>query len=145
MKLLLIGLLTLITTYNAYAVEFSSCKDNKGQLHFTNLPATSLSSDCSHKNDQYAIMLNEDYANLVYEFEKYKNTAELDEQNNNQLTQIESFINSAKELMNPDIALDQLLETSSKTEDSLPGTFFNVRSKAVESILSEGKRDNPPQ
>ena len=121
-----------------YAIEFYQCIDSEGQSHFTNLPKSTLDSDCRPKNDQYMVMLNQDYQNLENEFLKYETSEEetfdiLD-------VTLDSASKSISELFDADMALEELLENTQDKRNNFATDFFKARTEAVESILSE---ENP--
>lgn len=111
MKILVITSLFLFAT-NIAAIEFYKCTDEKGQVHFSNLSADTLDSNCNPEDDRYALMLQEDYSNLEIEFNKYNSDLTKIENDDESLLQIDSLIHTTKNLMDSDKALDELLENS---------------------------------
>ncbi len=142
MKLLSFTILAL-TSISVHSVEFSSCIDKNGKSHFTNLPDSSLNSNCELKEDRYLTMLNQDYQNLHNEFKKYEpveEEVELEEsfiENLDDLS-INSITNPVKDLLDPDKALEQLIQASEDRDDPFTRAMRS-RSNAVDSIIKQGK------
>lgn len=143
MKIILIPILMFLSI-QSYAVEFYQCIDAKGQPHYSNLPAESLDSNCKQKSDRYDYLLKQDYSNLENEFNNYTESVIDQEQTDDSLLSIDNIIDPIKDILDPDIALEQLLETSTNADENMATEFFNARSKAVESILLEERPGNPP-
>ncbi|GJM06068.1 MAG: hypothetical protein DHS20C09_20640 [marine bacterium B5-7] len=143
MKILFIVLSVLFSS-QSYAVEFYQCIDQKGHKHFTNLSADSLDSNCQPKTDRYSYLLGQDYSNLEHKLENYTQifeTQELErEQTGDSAITSKSFIDPVKDLFDSDKALEQLLEASNKREKNMATEFFDARSNAVESVLSQDMR-----
>jgi len=139
MKLLLI-IIPMILSFSTSAVEFYQCIDDKGQSHFTNLPESSLDSNCGQKADYYTIMLNQDYLNLANEFKKF----EVKEEEFEEIRlSLDSITQPFMDILDPDKALDELVEASLNKRENAATKFFNARSKAVEQILNMAN-PNPP-
>ncbi|MEO1924972.1 MAG: DUF4124 domain-containing protein [Gammaproteobacteria bacterium] len=141
MKLLSFTILILFS-YSSVAVEFYRCIDDKGQAHFTNLPKSSLDSNCAPK-DRYAMMLGQDYSNLENEFKQYE--VKVDESEILEFNDIDSTIDessdktitqSVKDVFDPDKAFDELMSATKDRDDVFTRAMRN-RSKAVESIIEE--------
>jgi len=138
MKVLIITVLMLLSV-KSYSVEFHKCIDKKGQQHYTNLPAQSLDSNCKQKTDRYSYLLNQDYSNLENRLINYTESVEAQEKTDESLLTIDSFIDPLEDLLDPDKALIQLLETSTNKDGNMATEFFNARTNAVESVLSQEK------
>lgn len=138
MKVLIFAVL-LFSSIQIYAVEFHQCIDKKGQQHFTNLPAESLDLYCNQKTDRYSYLINQDYSNLENKLKNYIEPVEAQIQTNDSLITTENFIDPIKDILDSDKALEQLLETSTKTDENMATEFFNARSNAIESVLSQEK------
>jgi len=138
MKLLIIATL-MIFSIPSYAIEFYQCIDKKGLQHFTNLPASSLDSNCKQKTDRYSYLINQDYSNLENKLKNYSESLETQEQFDDALLSIDNFIEPVKSILDPDKALEQLVENATNKDENMATEFFNARSKAIESILSEEK------
>lgn len=138
MKLLVISTL-MIFSIQSYAIEFNLCVDEKGQQHYTNLPAASLDSNCKQKIDRYSYLIEQDYSNLEHRLKNYTEPAEVQGQSDDALLTIENVIDPIKDLLDPDKALKQLLETSTNKDANMATEFFNARSNAIESVLSQEK------
>jgi trehalose-6-phosphate synthase len=143
MKLLIIATLMIFSS-QSYAVEFYQCTDKKGRQHFTNLPASSLDSNCKQKTDRYTYLINQDYSNLENKLKNYSETLETDEQFDDALLSIDNFTDPIKNILDPDKALEQLLDNATNKDENMATEFFNARSKAIESILSEEKSSTQP-
>ncbi len=136
MKLLSFTILMMLS-FSAYAVKFYQCIDDKGQAHFTNLPESSLDSNCEQKTDHFSIMLNQDYLNLANEFNKHK--VKEDESD-----EIDSITQPVKDISDPDKALDELVDTSLNKPENAATKFFKARTKTVEQISNEANPNTPP-
>jgi len=140
MKLLSFILLILFSTLS-FSIEFYKCVDDKGQSHFTNLPKSSLDSNCGQK-DRYAIMFKEDYSNLVNDLKKQE-VNQIEEQEEPLLEEmnddvgklsVDTLTQPFKDILNPDKALDQLLEAT-EDRDDVYTRAMRGRSKGIENIL----------
>lgn len=136
MKLLLITILTFFSI-QIHAVEFYQCTDKKEQQHYTNLPASSLDANCKQKTDRYAYMINQDYSNIENNFKRYTEIDETQEQIDESLLTIDNFTDTVQNILDPDKALEQLVENATNKDENMATEFFNARTKAIESILSE--------
>lgn len=141
MKLLLFTILMMLS-FSTSAVEFYQCIDDKGHPHFTNLPKSSLDSNCSLKTDHFSLMLNQDYLNLANEFKKYEvnKEEELDEI----MLSLDSITQPVMDILDPDKALDELVDASLNKRENAATKLFKARSKAVEQILNEANPNSPP-
>ncbi len=147
MKLLSFTFLTCFSL-SSNAIDFNSCTDASGTTHFTNLPSTSLGLDCKPK-DQYTVMLNQDYLNLDKEYSKYaKENSEVTGDNTQSFeisrTEIspDSVKNKIKDILNPDKALEELMEATEDRDDPYTRAMRS-RSNGIENIINQG-RDNAP-
>ena len=138
MKIILIPILMFLSI-QSYAVEFYQCIDGKGQPHYSNLPAESFDSNCKQKSDRYDYLLKQDYSNLENKFNNYTESVIDQEQTDGSLLTIENFIDPVKDILDPDKALDQLLESSTNRDENMATEFFNARTNAIESVLSQEK------
>lgn len=136
MKLLSFTIL-MFFSLSSNAVEFNSCTDDKGHTHFTNLPKSSLDSNCAPEN-HYTVMLNQDYLNLFNGYKKYV-AAEKEPGN---IVSLESFSQPVKDILDPDKALDMLVDSSLKKDENAAKKFFKARTNAVEQILNEDKQSS---
>jgi hypothetical protein len=143
MKLLLFTIL-LLFSFSTYSVEFSRCIDDKGKVHFTNLPLSSLDTNCAKKEDYYVIMLNQDYENLANEFKKYEEPDEVTD--NIFLDNVDLSVNSltqpVKDILDPDKALKQLMDATEDRDDPFTRAMRG-RSKGLESIMQQDKPSTP--
>lgn len=149
MKLLSFTILTLCSV-SSYAIDFHSCTDNKGQIHYSNLPKSSIGSTCAPK-DQYSAMLNQDYQNLSNEHAKYE---ELDKTDNNSPDESDPFEiskvdispnavkNKVKDIFNPDKALEELMEATEDRDDVFTRAMRG-RSNGIEKVLKQGNSGTP--
>ncbi len=142
MKLLSFTILAL-TSISVHSVEFSSCIDKNGETHFTNLPKTSLNSNCEIKEDRYLTMLNQDYQNLANEFKKYEPAKKVPETIGNRaenlgvsIAPIPKSLEDIKDLMDPDKALEQLMEATEDRNDPYTRAMRG-RSNAIDSIMNQ--------
>ena len=130
----------MIFALPAYSIEFYQCIDSKGQSHYTNLPKNSLDKECRQKDNQYLVMLNQDYQNLENEFLKYETPVE-------DINLIEMSVDTVtkpiSDLLDSDKALDELLENTQEKRKNFATEFFRARTEAVKSILEE-ENPNPP-
>ncbi len=141
MKLLSFTILAL-TSISVHSVEFSSCIDKNGESHFTNLPKSSLNSNCELKEDRYLTMLNQDYQNLHNEFKKYEPVEEdpeiiesLVDNFDVSIAPIPKSVEDIKDLLDPDKALEQLMEATENRDDPYTRAMRG-RSNAVDSIIN---------
>jgi hypothetical protein len=143
MKLLYFTFLSLVSL-SSYSVEFSRCIDDKGQVHFTNMPLSNLDSNCAQKVDHYVTMLNQDYENLANEFKKYEEPDDFID--DIFLEDVDLSINSltqpVKDILDPDKALEQLLESTEDRDDPVTRAFRG-RSEGIERIMDQAKPSNP--
>ncbi|MCZ6803906.1 MAG: DUF4124 domain-containing protein [Proteobacteria bacterium] len=126
MKLLSFTFL-MVLSFTASAIEFYQCTDDKGKLHFTNLPKSSLDSNCGQISDQYSFMLNQDYLNLADEFKKYEVQ---EEEPDAEMLSFDS-LDTLK-------ALEQLMQATEDRDDPFTRAMRG-RSKAVEQLLKQAK------
>jgi hypothetical protein len=148
MKLLSFTILSVIT-FSSYAVEFHSCTDSTGKTHFTNLPKSSLDSNCSQK-DHYSEMFNQDYQNLSIEYAKYGAKIEVDDLDDNSLSIELSKIdispdtvkNKVKDIFDPDKALDELMDTTEDRDDIFTRAMRG-RGDGIQSIMDQGYKEAP--
>lgn len=140
---LLSFIILILYSFTSYAVEFYRCIDDRGQVHFTNLPKSSLESNCTPK-DTYTLMLNQDYQNLANEFKKYEVSA--DEPEDFELGEIDlsvdSMTKSVKDVFDPDKALEQLMQSTEDRDDPFTRAVRG-RSKGIEGIMEQAKPDTP--
>ena len=158
MKLLLFTLSTL-TVFPVQAVDFYRCVDENGIAHFTNLPASSLNSNCEQQNDSFSVMLNEDYQNLSQEHEKYEisnvedstDFGELNDDNaalhmdinrdngadasdEEEMKLFGAIKIPTKNIFDPDVAEEELFSTIEKRDDVITRAIRG-RTKALETII----------
>ena len=138
----LIFVVLMIFPFSTYAVEFHQCIDDKGRSHFTNLSKSSLDSNCRETTDHYSFMLNQDYLRLANELNKVDEIEEEPGSDETMLS-IDSITQPVMDLLDPDKALDELVESSSE-HDNTATKFFKARTKAIEQILNEAKPNTPP-
>ena len=130
---------SILFSAQSYAVEFYQCVDKKGQQHFTNLPAASLDSNCKQRTDRYTYLLEQDYSDLENRLKNYTVPEDIHIQTDDSLLTIDNFLDPVKDLLDPDKALEQLLETSTSKDANMATEFFNARSDAIESVLLQEK------
>ncbi len=142
MKLLSFTILILFSL-SSYAVEFYRCIDDQGIVHFTNLPKSSLDSNCVVK-DRHTVMLNQDYSNLTNEFKKYETVVEetekfkLEEMD----LSVDSMTQSVKDVFDPDKALEELILSTEDRDDPFTRAMRG-RSNAVDDIIKQSKPNTP--
>ncbi len=142
MKLLLIVFLYSYAV-SAHAVEFSQCVDDRGHQHFTTLPAASLDNNCKPKTNYHAYMLNQDYTSLENNLNLYSNIELTEEETSEPLSTVDAIKSKVSDLLDPEQALNELVESVNNRDENAATKFFNARSKAVETILSVDKPANP--
>ena len=141
----------LFLSISSFSVEFHRCVDNNGQKHFTNLPKTSLDSNCSPK-DHYALMLNNDYQNLSVEHEKYEISEEdivLFEEPESVTSKdskpfdlrdvdlsVETVKSKVQDILNPDKALEELMTTTENRDDAFTRAMRG-RAKGIQTIIDQ--------
>ncbi len=147
MKLLSFTIL-MSFSLSSYAVEFNSCTDDKGHTHFTNLPKSSLDSNCAPKN-HYTVMLNQDYLNLSNEYAKYENFIEKEDSSNSEPFELskvdispDRIKNKVKDILDPDKALEELIDATDDRDDAFTNAMRG-RSKGIETIMEQGKSGTP--
>ena len=133
MKILLYLSFILFSTAS-YSIEFYRCTDTYGKIHLTNMPKSSLDSNCRQKTDYHSVFLEEDYSNLAEEYKKYEITKkeEID-------TELEIIAKPISDIIDSDKALEKLLDNANENKDSEATKLFKARTEAVESTLSEDK------
>jgi 3-methyladenine DNA glycosylase/8-oxoguanine DNA glycosylase len=138
---------------SSHAIEFHSCKDDKGLTHYTNLPVSSVGQNCSPK-DRYTVMLNQDYVNLAKEYAKYQQNNQSVNSNNDAETDSKPFElskselspdaikNKVKDIFDPDKALEELMDATEDRDDVFTRAMRG-RSERIESIVNQGKLSSP--
>lgn len=121
---------------SSFAIEFIRCINDNGKVHLTTMPKSSLDANCKQKTDHYSIMLEQDYSKLNNQFTKY-------EEQDDDLV-IGNVNEPVLDGLDPDKALNELLENSDNNRESAASELFKKRSDAVDSILSEEKPVDPP-
>jgi len=145
MKLLSFTILAVFSS-SSIAVEFNSCIDNKGHTHFTNLPKSSIGSNCAPRN-HYTVMLKQDYQNLANEYAKYEKDEKL-ENKSEPFDLIKAEIspdavkNKVKDIFDPDKALDELMEATEDRDDVFTRAMRG-RAEGIEGILNQPNTDTP--
>ncbi|NOG59398.1 MAG: DUF4124 domain-containing protein [Proteobacteria bacterium] len=137
-----------ILSFSLHAVEFHSCTDNNGQTHFTNLPLTSLNSNCTPK-DYYSEILNQDYQNLSNEYAKYDNHSEKEGDDTSELFEIGkidissgTLSNKVQDIFDPDKALQELMESTENRDDAFTRAMRG-RAKGIQSIIDQENIKKP--
>ena len=130
MKHTLIALLMLVSP-SLFAIEFTRCVDSKGTVHFSNLTAAQLDADCQPVQHHQMVLLEEDYRRL--------NNGDIGTDEEKELLQIEEeeslLPKSISEALDPDAALEQLLENTYQQRRNPATKFFRQRTDAIETIL----------
>ncbi len=143
MKSLIIATLMLIS-FQLYAVEFYQCIDKKGRQHYTNLPASSLDSNCKQKTDRYSYLINQDYSNIENILKNHSEKLETQDQFDDALLSIDNFTDPVKNNLDPEKALEQLLNNTTNKDDNMVTEISTARSNPKESLRSEETPDDPP-
>jgi uncharacterized protein DUF4124 len=138
MKLLSFTIL-ILSSLSSYAVEFYRCIDDNGVAHFTNLPKSSLDSNCAAK-DRYSLMLDQDYSNLATEFNKYE--VSIDETSEEIELSVDSMAQSVKNVFDPDKAFEELMSVTEDRDDAFTRAMRG-RSKGVDDIMSQSRPNTP--
>jgi len=154
MKLLSFTFLSVISI-SAHSVDFQSCIDANGRKHFTNLPKTSLSKDCTVK-DHYALMLDQDYQNLAAHHQKFQIDDEFTEilDDSAKATQdsiskdeepfdlsevdlsVDTVKNKVRDILNPDKALEELMDATENRDDAFTRAIRG-RAKGIQTIIDK--------
>jgi hypothetical protein len=139
MKLLSFTIL-LLFSFSTYSVEFTRCIDDKGHVHFTNMPKYNLDANCQQKKDHYVTMLSQDYENLANEFKKYEEPEEVtvDIFYDNDELSVNSLTQPVKDILDPDKALKQLMESTEDRDDPFTRAIRG-RSDGIEKIMEQAK------
>lgn len=146
MKLLLFTLLISIS-FSSKAIELNSCTDESGNMHYINLPLSSLDSNCKPK-DLYSVMLQQDYDNLSHIYSEHESVSKtanvietdtsdsLNTDKSNTLTG--KLKNKISDIFDSDKALDELIQTTEDRDDFFTNAMRG-RSKGINNILKQGK------
>ena len=88
-----------------------------------------------------SILIKQDYYKLENKLDNYSQVFETQElervQTGGSAITVKNFVDPIKDLFDSDKALEQLLETSNKKKKNMATEFFDARSNAIESVLSQ--------
>ena len=124
-------LCSLLLLQPAYALEFNRCMDENGDVHYTNLPLSTLDANCKQRVDYYSLRLNRDYRQLR---NSLKNPARV-QSIETKPGIIEQVSDAMENVLDADKALEQLLENTRDARENPASRFFRARTEAVGEIL----------
>ena len=94
-----------------------------------------------------SILIKQDYYKLENKLDNYSQVFETQElervQTGGSAITVKNFVDPIKDLFDSDKALEQLLETSNKKKKNMATEFFDARSNAIESVLSQDLKKWP--
>ncbi len=134
---------------NVHAIEFTQCIDSNGNRHISNLNPETLDKDCQPVKDYHDMLLHQDYQNLDQQIANYAQAAEEEAENDESLVaraqdSIKNLLPpSINDLLDPDKALEQLLENTREQPQNSATKLFKARSDAVEKVMETEKYPNP--
>ncbi len=130
-------ILQLLISPSLLAIEFTRCVDSSGLVHYSNLTAAQLDTECKPIQHHQMVLLEQDYQRLnngIIGTVEEKELLQIDEQ--------ESLLpKSISEALDADTALEQLLENTQQQRQNPATRFFKQRTEDIQNILDSVNPD----